>query len=153
MGMLYMASDHRGFRLKEELKAYLAEQGYEIEDAGAFSFDAGDDYVDFARLAAEKIAENPAVHLGIFICGSGHGVDIAANKYRGLRAALCWNRQVAAQSRTHDDANVLVLAADWTEAPDAKDIVTVWLGAQFSGEDRHVRRLQKIGEIEEKNFK
>lgn len=151
--MIYLASDHRGFKLKEELKKYLVEHGFGVEDVGAFVYDKTDDYVDFARVACEKIVQNPSAHRGIFLCGSGHGVDIVANKYKGIRAALCFNRQVAAQSREHDDANVLALAADWVSPEEVKDIVTVWLGKSFSGEERHVRRLNKIGEIEESNFK
>jgi len=151
--MIYLAADHRGFQLKEELKRYLLEHNFETEDAGALDYDKTDDYVDFAASASEKIAENPSRHKGIFFCGSGHGVDIVANKFHGLRAALCFNTQVAAQSREHEDANVLVLAADWITQEEAKDIVTVWLGKSFSGEERHVRRLKKIEEIEDKNFK
>ena len=146
--MIYLACDHRGFGLKEAIKKLLGEQGILHEDVGDFSFDADDDYVDFARAAAEKIAENPVEHKGIFLCGSGHGMDMAANKYRGIRAALCWNTQVTAESRKHEDANVLVLPADWLDEAAAKEIVLVWLGASFSGEDRHVRRLKKIEEIE-----
>ena len=108
-GMIYLACDHRGFVLKEVIKKLLAEQGILHEDMGDFSYDENDDYVDFARAAAEKIAENPVEHTGIFLCGSGHGMDMVANKYRGIRAALCWNTQVAAESRKHEDANVLVL--------------------------------------------
>lgn len=150
--MIYLATDHRGFQLKEALKQYLLAQGHEIEDMGAFAYEKDDDYVDFVRIASEKIIQNPG-NKGIFICGSGHGMDITANKYRGIRAALCFNRQVAVQSREHEDANVLVLASDWLEVSEAEDIVTVWLGAHFSGGDRHIRRIQKIEEIEKKNFK
>lgn len=151
--MIYLAADHRGLKLKEELKKYLIGHGFEVEDIGAFVYDKTDDYVDFTRVACEKIVQNPSMHQGIFLCGSGHGVDIVANKYSGLRATLCFNRQVAAQSREHDDANVLVLAADWVSPEEAKDIAIVWLGKSFSGEDRHVRRLKKIEEIENRNFK
>jgi len=151
--MIYLAADHRGFQLKEELKKYLIDQGYEVEDMGALMYDPEDDYVDFARLASEKIIEDSLVNHGIFLCGSGHGMDVVANKYKGLRAALCFNAQVAAQSRTHDDVNVLVLAADWITPEQAKDIVTVWLEKSFSGGERHVRRLKKIEEIEERNLK
>ena len=151
--MIYLAADHRGFKLKEELKNYLVQQGFEVEDVGAFEYNQDDDYVDFARAASEKIVENHGVHKGIFVCGSGHGMDAVANKFKGLRAALVFNRQVAAQSREHDDTNVLVLASDWIEPADAKDVAIVWLGKQFNGVERHVRRLKKIEEIEEKNFK
>jgi len=151
--MIYLAADHRGFQLKEEIKKYLLEQKYEVEDVGALNYDKDDDYVDFARAASEKIIQDPAVNKGIFICGSGHGIDIVANKHRGLRAVLCFNADVAKQSREHEDANVLVLASDWLDLEEAKKIVAVWLETKFSGEERHIRRLGKIEEIEEKNFK
>ena len=151
--MIYIGADHQGFELKEDLKNFLKSRGQETEDLGALAYDEDDDYVDFARAVAEKVAENPELNKGILICGSGHGVDITANKFRGVRAALAFNSQVAAQSREHDDANVLVLASDWLRAEEAQDIAAVWLGKEFSGEDRHVRRLKKIGEIEKINFK
>lgn len=151
--MIYLAADHRGFQLKEELKKYLLEQGFEIEDVGAFAYNKDDDYVDFALAAAQKIAENPALHKGVFICGSGHGMDMVANKFKGIRAALVFNPEVAVQSREHEDANVLILASDWLEPEKAKDLVTIWLGKQFDGAERNIRRLGKVGEIEKKNFK
>ncbi len=153
IGMIYIGADHRGFELKENLKKFLKSRGLETEDLGAHIYDESDDYVDFAKEVAEKVAENPASSRGILICGSGHGVDVVANKFRGVRAALGFNNQVAAQSREHEDANVLVLASDWLKAEEAQDIAAVWLGKEFSGEDRNVRRLKKIQEIEEKNFK
>lgn len=153
LSMIYLAADHRGFQLKEAIKRSLIERGIGVEDAGALSYDTGDDYPDFAAVAAAKIAENPAEHKGIFLCGSGHGVDMVADKFRGVRAALCWNAQVAKQSREHEDANVLVLPADWLDEMQVQEIVSVWLGTSFSGEDRHIRRLKKIEEIEQQNFK
>lgn len=151
--MLYLGADHRGFQLKESLKQYLIQQGNEVEDLGALAYDQADDYPDFALAVAEKVAENPEAHRGILVCGSGHGMDMVANKYPGARAALCWNRQVAAQSREHEDANILVLASDHIAEAEAKDIVLVWLGKQFDGAERNIRRLGKIHEIEGKNFK
>lgn len=151
--MIYLGADHRGFKLKEILKQYLGQQGNEVEDLGALAYDKDDDYPDFAQGVAAKVAENPEENKGILICGSGHGVDVAANKFKGVRAALCFNRQVAAQSREHEDANVLVLASDWIEEREAKEIVDAWLSTRFDGADRNIRRLRKIGEIEEGNFK
>lgn len=151
--MVYFACDHRGFALKEVLKAFLAEQGYVAEDVGAFVYNKDDDYVDFARLAVEKIAQNPEEHKGILICGSGHGMDMAANKYKGIRAALCLNTSVAVQSREHENANVLVLASDLVSLDLAKEIVSAWLNTTFTGEERNVRRLKKVGDIEQQNFK
>lgn len=151
--MIYLAADHRGFQLKEAIKRFLAERSVAFEDVGATTYAEGDDYVDFARAAAEKIAANRLEHQGIFLCGSGHGVDMVANKFKGIRAALCWNRDVAKQSREHEDANVLVLPADWLDEAAVEEIVMMWLGTDFSNEERHVRRLKKIRGIEERNFK
>lgn len=151
--MIYLAADHRGFKLKEELKRYLGEKNYQIDDAGAFAYDRSDDYVDFAIAASEKIVQNPSAHKGIFICGSGQGMDIVANKFRGLHAALCADVPSAIQSREHSDTNVLVLGADGLDPLRAKEIVDAWLSTPFTGEDRHVRRLKKIAEIEARNFK
>ena len=151
--MIYLAADHRGFALKEALKQMLINQKYPVEDMGAFRFDEADDYVDFAGAALEKMTDDPGVHRGIFICGSGHGMNIVADKYKEIRAAMGFNRYVAVQSRQHENANVLILAADWVKEKEARDIVSDWLSAEFTGEDRHVRRLMKITEIEKKNFR
>lgn len=151
--MIYLAADHRGFELKGILKKILAHQGYPVEDMGAFRFDQTDDYVDFARAALEKMMDNPGLHKGIFICGSGHGMNIVADKYKDIRAVMGYNRYVAVQSRQHENANVLILAADWTKEKEACDIASDWLNAEFVSEDRHLRRLMKISEIEKKNFK
>ena len=151
--MIYLAADHRGFPLKEIVEVFLADEGYEYEDVGADHLDPEDDYVDFALDAAKKIAENPETHRGIFICGSGHGMDIVANRFHGIRAALCFNADVARQSREHEDSNVLVLPADWLTPDQEYEIFTTWLETKFSGEERHVRRMKKIKEIEERNFR
>lgn len=151
--MIYLAADHRGFKFKEVLKDFLREEGYEIEDLGSFNYDKEDDYVDFARVACEKIIKDPKSHRGILICGSGHGMDIAANKFKNVRAVLGFNPEVAAQSREHENANVLILPSDWLGEEETKDIAAIWLEKNFSKDDRHVRRLKKIAEIENKNFK
>ena len=151
--MIYLGADHRGFLLKEELKKFLVDSGFEVQDDGAHSFDKDDDYPDFAIAAAKGISADPRKNRGIILCGSGHGAGIVADKFKGLRSALAFNREVAIQSREHDDANVLVFAADWMSAEDAKEIVMVWLKTPFSGEERHVRRLKKIEEVERQNFK
>ena len=150
--MLYLGADHRGFQLKEAIKRFLSERTIVFEDVGASSYAKEDDYVDFASVAAEKIAASPLEHKGIFFCGSGHGVDMVANKYRGIRAALCWNAQVAKQSREHEDANVLVLPSDWLDKAATEEIVMTWLGTNFSSEERHVRRLEKIQKLEDGKF-
>lgn len=151
--MIYLAADHRGFKLKETLRDFLRKEGYEIEDLGAFAYDKEDDYVDFARAACEKIAKDPENHRGILICGSGHGMDIAANKYKNIRAVLGFNPEIAAQAREHENANVLVLPSDWLDDEEAEDIAAIWLEKKFSREEKHIRRLKKIAEIENNNFR
>lgn len=149
---IVLAADHRGFTLKERLKESLTADGHAVHDVGAFALDPSDDYVDFSRSAVERIAGNPE-RRGILCCGSGHGMAMVANKYPAIRAALAFNRKVAVQSREHEDANVLILPADWMSEGEARDVVAAWLTTPFSSEERHIRRLEKIREIEEKNFK
>lgn len=150
---IFLGADHRGFELKEKLKEWLKDKGYAVEDMGAHELNPEDDYPDFAFAVAEKIAENPREHRGVLFCGSGVGMDIAANKIKGVHATVAWNRESAEQARAHDDVNVISLAADWTPPEQAGEIVRAFLEAPFSGEERRVRRLDKIREIEEKNFK
>ena len=145
---IYLAADHRGFKLKEVIKKMLGECGVAFEDCGAQSLNPNDDYVDFAIVAAQKITQNPSGHKGVFLCGSGHGMDMVANKFKGIRAALCWNVHVAEQSREHDDANVLVLPADWVDEETAQEIIQTWLATRFSGEERHTERLKKVQKLE-----
>lgn len=151
---MLIGSDHRGFLLKEELKIWLEETGYKVEDVGASSYQPDDDYVGFAEklgVRIKGISDKSA--RGILICGSGHGVDMVANKFAGIRAALCWNEEVARQAREHENANVLVLPSDWIDAEKAKKIAKVFLETEFSREERHVRRLEKIERLERDSFK
>jgi ribose 5-phosphate isomerase B len=146
--MIFLAADHRGFDLKEYLKDSLRRQGREVFDVGGEILDKNDDYVDFAKTGSEKVQTDLKTNKGIFICGSGHGMDMAANKHNGIRAALAFNEDVAKQSRSHEDSNVLVLAADWLSKDEAQKIVDIWLDTAFSGEERHQRRLEKIAMLE-----
>lgn len=147
--MIYIAADHAGFSLKEELKKYLGGLGYEYKDMGAFEFNPQDDYPDFSLLVAQRVSQESG-SLGILICGSGIGVCIVANKVRGIRASLVNDEFTARQSREHNDANILCLGGKVLEVEMAKKIVKVWLEASFSAEERHVRRLKKIEEMENK---
>lgn len=152
--MIYLAADHRGFALKEILKRFISEDLHvPLIDVGAYEQDVYDDYVDFAKSALDEIIKDSVNHKGIFICGSGHGMDMTANKYKGIRSALGFNADVARQSREHENTNVLVLASDWVKEKEAKEIVKVWFQSEFSGVERHIRRVDKISAIEEKNFK
>jgi len=150
---IIFAADHRGFKIKEAIKSFLADGRSEVEDVGAFGFRADDDYVDFAEEAVKKMLSFGGGARAILVCGSGHGMDMVANKHRGVRAALVFNNDVARQSREHENANVLILAADWLTPGEAQKIVKTWLDTPFGGEARHKRRLKKIEEIEERNFK
>jgi len=144
-----IGSDHRGFKLKKNLIEFLHEQGVTVEDVGAFSEDAAD-YPEFARAVASKIACRECDR-GILICGSGIGMSITANKFPGVRAALCHDEQSAKMSRLHNDANVLVLSES-VDTDRARRILAVWRSTSFEG-GRHNRRLELIRAIERENFK
>lgn len=147
--LIYLGADHRGFKLKEELRRYLADEcGYEVVDLGNHRLDENDDYPDFAILVARKVSLDPTNSRGIIICGSGVGVDVVANKFKNVRSALAANPDQAMSSRKDDDTNVLSLAADFLTETESKKVVQVWLQTDFSGEERHRRRLEKIEKIE-----
>lgn len=150
---VFLGADHRGFELKEKLKEWLLAKGYEAHDLGASRFDPSDDYPDFAMAVAEKVAEDPVASRGLLVCGSGVGMDVAANKVRGVRATVAWSTDAAQHARSRDNANVLSLAADWTPPEMAREIVRVFLETEFGRAERDVRRLGKIAEVEERNFK
>ena len=140
-----MASDHGGFALKEELKVWLAEQGYEVEDFGCHSTDSCD-YPDFAQAAARAVAAGTCAR-GIVICTTGIGVSMAANKVHGVRCALCGDPWSAEMTRRHNDANVLALGAGVVGPLLARQIVTAFLTHDFEG-GRHQRRVDKVMAIE-----
>ena len=146
--LIYIGADHRGFQLKEALKKFLKDQGYELIDVGNDHYDEQDDYPDFAKLAARSVNQDPFNRRGVLICGSGVGVDIVANKFDGVRSALAFNADQAYLSRYDDDVNVLSLAADFLDEETAKQILKTWLATAFSNKEHHKRRLNKIREIE-----
>jgi len=142
--MIYLGADHRGYNLKEEIKKFMAENAYDFEDMGNFKYDPNDDYTDFAKLVAEKVSQNLGTDKGILICGSGVGVDITANKFKGVRSALADDAATAKQSREHDDTNVLSLPADEVNFELAKKIIDVWLTTPFSNGEKYKRRIDKM---------
>lgn len=141
MKKLSIGADHAGFELKEQLKTFLLSKDYLVEDFGTHSPDSMD-YPDVAHPLAISVEENSA-DLGILICGSANGVAMAANKHRGIRAAICWNTELAALARQHNNANVLCLPARFISAGLATDIVTTFLETAFEG-GRHQRRVDKV---------
>ncbi|MDO8514757.1 MAG: RpiB/LacA/LacB family sugar-phosphate isomerase [bacterium] len=147
---VYLATDHGGFNLKEALKAYLLTQGYDVIDEGAHTLDPADDYPDFMYPAAQKIGEDMNAR-GIFLCRSGAGAAIVANKVKDVRAVVARTKEEAQHAREHNDANVVALSSDALTAEEARDIIAAFLSTSFSGEDRHLRRLKKIMRIEERS--
>lgn len=145
--MIFIGADHRGFNLKARLIERLKADGYQVKDLGNFHLDPSDDYVDFALKVAENV-KNVSTNKGILLCGSGVGVEMVANKIDGIRAALVQDEQRAAQSRLHEDANVISLPADILDEYKAYEIIKVFLNTQFSGESRHIRRLEKVKKVE-----
>lgn len=142
-----IAADHAGFELKQEVSQALTAAGLEVRDLGACSYDSSDDYPDFAAAIARTVASGEADR-GVLICGSGVGASIAANKVKGVRAGLCHDTYSAHQGVEHDDMNILVLGSRIIGSELARELVHAFLGARFSGDERHVRRLQKVKNLE-----
>ena len=149
---IYLATDHAGFDLKEEVKKYLLEENYDVEDCGAFSFDPNDDYPDFIGKAAEKVSQEPQNSMGIIFGKSGAGEEIVANKFKNVRAALGFSDDNVKLLREHNNANILSLGSQFTDAEAAKKLIEIFLKTPFSGDERHVRRLDKITKIEQNNY-
>ncbi len=143
-----VGADHAGFPLNERVIEELRARGHDVEDFGTHDGSAPDDYPDYALLVGRAV-ESGRAEIGILVCGSGAGVSVAANKIRGVRAALCADTYTAHQSREHDDCNVLCLGARVTGPELAMEIMRAFVAARFTGEERHRRRLQKIIRIEE----
>ena len=146
--MLYLAADHRGFELKEKIKAHLTEKGVDFEDCGAKSYDKDDDYPDFAYEAAKKVAEDPQQNRAILLCGSGVGVQVAANKVKGVYCAQVLNKEFAKGVSEHDNTNAIAFGADYIEEEEMMKAIDMFLETPGAVEERHVRRFKKIQEIE-----
>jgi ribose 5-phosphate isomerase B len=139
-----IGADHAGFELKEKLVAYLKSRNYEVLDKGTYSADRAD-YPDYGHAVANAII-NKEAEMGILMCGSGNGINISANKHKGIRSALCWNSEIAKLARQHNDANILVLPARFITEEEARRCIDVFLTEKFEG-GRHQARIDKI-EIE-----
>lgn len=144
---IYLGADHRGFELKEEIKAYLLENEYEVEDVGCFVYDPDNDYVDFALKVAEAIEGDGVEDRGILLCGSGHGVDIVANRFPHVRAIIGYNDEVSAQGREHEDANVLVIPSDWTTVEEGCERVRIFLETEAKKTVNYDRRRARIANL------
>lgn len=146
---VYLAADHGGFSLKGEIKSYLEQKDFEVEDCGNFQYEELDDYPDWISKGAEKLSADPNSY-GIFFGKSGAGECIVANKFKNVRAVVGSNRINVELSRAKNNANALCIGADFASLPLAKEFVDIFLGTPFSNEERHMRRLSKISAIENK---
>ena len=144
--------DHWGFIWKEELVSFLEQQGHQLVDKGAYQHDPNDDYPDFIVLVARAVASGE-VSRGIVVCGSGVGASIAANKVAGVRSAMCHDSYSAHQGVEHDDMNVLAIGSRIVGIELAKELVEAFLSANYTGDARHQRRLDKVKAIEAEGFK
>ena len=148
---IYMGADHAGWELKEALEDHLKSEGYKVVDMGNQNLVEDDDYPDFGHAVAKRVVTDKGSH-GIVICGNAQGICIVANKVKGARAATGFNKDVAKSAREDDNSNVLCLPGRHIDLKAAKEVVDTWLGTDFSGEDRHVRRLEKVAKIENEEF-
>lgn len=141
--MLYLASDHRGFKLKEKIKKYLDKNEIVFIDLGALKYDKNDDYPDFAKILALKILENKN-NLGIALCGSGAGMSIALNRFKNIRAGLALNSKMVEAQKQQDNINVLVIASDFTKESIAYSMIDKFLKTKFLKKQRYLRRIKKL---------
>ena len=148
--MIALGSDHGGYKLKEEIKKYLDENDILYKDFGTYS-DERTDYPIYAKEVAKAI-QNKECELGILVCGTGFGMTIVANKFKGIRCASCWNEEVAKLLKAHNNANIIALPGRFINISQAVVILRAWLGGEFL-EGRHTDRLQMIEEIEKENMK
>ena len=147
---IHIGSDHAGLELKAKLIEHLVANGHDVTDHGPYEYDALDDYPDFCIPAAEAVAKDPA-SLGIVLGGSGNGEQIAANKVKGVRAALAWSIETAKLAKDHNNANVIAVGGRMHEISFVKEIIDVFIAHPFSNDERHVRRINKISDFENKS--
>lgn len=137
-----LASDHAGYKLKEFIKSYLKEKGYDYKDFGTYSEESCD-YPDYAHSLALAV-EGKECRFGIGVCGTGEGISMTLNKHQQIRAALCWKPEIATLARQHNDANVLVMPGRFIDEVTAQSIMDAFFSATYEAEDRHARRIGKI---------
>jgi ribose 5-phosphate isomerase B len=147
---IFLGSDHRGYFLKEKIAKWLYENKYDFFDVGAQSLDLTDDYTKYASEVASLVA-NEKIGRGIVLCGSGVGVDVVTNKFDGIRASIGKTKEQIKAGRKDDNMNILVIAADFTDEYEAKDMLKTFLETKFGEKSRHIRRLKEIEKIEANN--
>ncbi len=149
---IYIAADHAGFELKSHLVTYLQETGVDVMDLGPFEFNKMDDYPDIISLVAQEISANRPNELGIILGLSGQGEALVANKYPNVRAGVYYggSLEIVKLLREHNDANVLSLSSKFLTPEEAEDAVDTFVETQFTGDERHIRRIEKITQLEKK---
>jgi ribose 5-phosphate isomerase B len=145
---IHIGSDHAGLEFKNELVNHLVAGGHDLTDHGPYEYDALDDYPDFCIPAAQAVAKDPT-SLGIVLGGSGNGEQMAANKVKGIRAALVWSIETAKLAREHNNANVIAVGQRQHSAQEVKDFIDTFIATPFPGDERHARRIAKISRYEE----
>lgn len=145
---IYLGADHNGFELKRQLAAFLTNKGYKVFDEGDKTLKPDDDYPQFAArtVAAMRASKDPDAR-GILICGSGQGMCMVANRFKGIRASLCWDDVEARASRNDDDSNILCLPARYIDLDKAESLACVWLTTAFAGATRFKRRIKQMDEV------
>lgn len=148
--VIVLGADHGGFTQKQAIRQWLTSQKYDVRDVGAAQLDPEDDYPQFAKAVVKEVLqleESGALAYGMLLCRSGAGMLMAANRFRGVRAAGALTEEQARHARAHNDANVLVLSGDWMDESAMKNVVTVFLTTPFSAEERHQRRIDQIDQV------
>ena len=147
---VYLASDHHGYKIKVDILKFLTQKNYQVIDLGDKELNPDDDYPIFAKKAVHALLTDEDTNSrAIMLCGSGQGMCIAANRYKGIRAALCWNPKMAHVARNDDDVNVLCLSADHTSEEDILDTTLTFLNTPFANAARFVRRIKEIDQVED----
>lgn len=145
---IYLGADHNGFTDSQHLADFLSRSGHEVVNDGGKVLDPADDFPVFAAKVVQSLLADPDKQArGILICGSGQGMCMAANRFKGIRASLCWNLDEARSSRNDDDSNVLCLSASQLQLPEMQAIITTWLETPFAGAERFIRRLKQLDEL------
>ncbi len=144
---VHIGGDHAAYEMHQDLRDWMSEQGHDVTDHGPFDYDELDDYPTFVLRAAEAVAADPGA-LGVVLGGSGNGEQIAANKVPGIRAALCYNPELATLARKHNNAHIISIGARMQTRDESRAMVEAFLGTEFSGEQRHQRRIDMMSEYE-----
>lgn len=145
---IYLGSDHNGYDYKQKIAGFLQKSGHEVIDEGDVTKNPEDDFPQFAsKVVTALLADKDPNAKGMLICGSGQGMCMAANRFKGIRASLCWNLEEARSARNDDDSNVLCLSSKYLEMADVEAIITTWLATPFAGAPRFIRRLEQMDQL------